>query len=143
MFADRCFWYVDGVQKFGGDIANVYNFGIPQKRESKVAFSLRWLLSPVLREYSQRMMTAHIGTASAIYHNGSVSYVGNSNNSGKGFYNGYDDGGNETILPTETPDDDLASRMASVQATVILDGSTHNAAVVSTFSRFFITGVTC
>ena len=29
--------------------------------------------------------------------------------------------------------------MASVQATVLLDGSTNNAAVVSTFSRFFIT----
>ena len=53
-------FYDDGEQKFGGDIVYVYNFGIPQKRESKVAFSPD-LFSPVLREYSQRIMTAQLG----------------------------------------------------------------------------------
>ena len=77
-------FYDDGEQKFGGDIVYVYNFGIPQKRESKVAFSPD-LFSPVLREYSQRIMTAHIGTATAIYHNGNFSYDGKNNNYRKGF----------------------------------------------------------
>ena len=48
-------FYDDGGEKFGGDIVYVYNFGIPQKRESKVAFSPD-LFSPILREYSQRIM---------------------------------------------------------------------------------------
>ena len=48
-------FYDDGGEKFGGDIAYTYNFGIPQKRESKVAFSPD-LFSPVLREYSQRIL---------------------------------------------------------------------------------------
>ena len=49
-------FYDDGGEKFGGDIAYTYNFGIPQKRESKVAFSPD-LFSPVLREYSQRIIS--------------------------------------------------------------------------------------
>ena len=49
-------FYDDGGEKFGGDIVYVYNFGIPQKRESKVAFSPD-LFSPVLREYSQRIIS--------------------------------------------------------------------------------------
>ena len=53
-------FYDDGGEEFGGDIAYIYNFGIPQKRESKVAFSPD-LFSPVLREYSQRIMTAQLG----------------------------------------------------------------------------------
>ena len=53
-------FYDDGGEKFGGDIAYTYNFGIPQKRESKVAFSPD-LFSPILREYSQRIMTAQLG----------------------------------------------------------------------------------
>ena len=48
-------FYDDGGEKFGGDIVYVYNFGIPQKRESKVAFSPD-LFSPILREYSQRIV---------------------------------------------------------------------------------------
>ena len=46
-------FYDDGGEKFGGDIAYVYNFGIPQKRESKFAPDL---FAPVLREYSQRII---------------------------------------------------------------------------------------
>ena len=53
-------FYDDGGEEFGGDIVYVYNFGIPQKRESKVAFSPD-LFSPVVREYSQRIMTAQLG----------------------------------------------------------------------------------
>ena len=48
-------FYDDGGEEFGGDIVYVYNFGIPQKRESKVAFSPD-LFSPVVREYSQRIL---------------------------------------------------------------------------------------
>ena len=32
-------FYDDGGEEFGGNIAYTYNFGIPQKRESKIAFS--------------------------------------------------------------------------------------------------------
>ena len=53
-------FYDDGGEKFGGDIAYIYNFGIPQKRESTADFSPD-LFSPVLREYSQRIMTAQLG----------------------------------------------------------------------------------
>ena len=49
-------FYDDGGEKFGGDIVYAYNFGIPQKRESKVAFSPD-LFAPVLREYSQRIIS--------------------------------------------------------------------------------------
>ena len=49
-------FYDDGGEKFGGDIVYAYNFGIPQKRESAVAFSPD-LFAPVLREYSQRIIS--------------------------------------------------------------------------------------
>ena len=49
-------FYDDGGEKFGGDIAYVYNIAAPAKRESKVAFSPD-LFSPVLREYSQRIIS--------------------------------------------------------------------------------------
>ena len=48
-------FYDDGGEKFGGDIVYVYNFGIPQKRES-TDFAPD-LFSPVLREYSQRIIS--------------------------------------------------------------------------------------
>ena len=53
-------FYDDGGEKFGGDIVYVYNIAAPQKRESKVAFSPD-LFSPVVREYSQRIITATTG----------------------------------------------------------------------------------
>ena len=49
-------FYDDGGEKFGGDIAYVYNIAAPAKRESKVAFSPD-LFSPVVREYSQRIIS--------------------------------------------------------------------------------------
>ena len=58
---------------------------------SAVAFSPD-LFSPVLREYSQRIMTAQLGPATAIYHNRNTGYDGNNHNSGKGFYNSYNNG---------------------------------------------------
>ena len=54
-------FYDDGGEKFGGDIAYTYNFGnrqSSQKRESEFAPDL---FSPVVREYSQRIMTAQLG----------------------------------------------------------------------------------
>ena len=53
-------FYDDGGEKFGGDIAYIYNIAPPQKRESKVAFAPD-LFSPILREYSQRIITATTG----------------------------------------------------------------------------------
>ena len=50
-------FYDDGGEKFGGDIAYIYNFGnrqLSQKRESEFAPDL---FSPVLREYSQRIIS--------------------------------------------------------------------------------------
>ena len=79
-------FYDDGGEKFGGDIAYTYNFGIPQKRESKVAFSPDLFTT----DYD-----GTIGTATAIYHNGNFGYDGNNHNSGKGFYNSYNNGGND------------------------------------------------
>ena len=53
-------FYDDDGEKFGGDIAYVYNIAAPEKRESKVAFSPD-LFAPVVREYSQRIITATTG----------------------------------------------------------------------------------
>ena len=53
-------FYDDGGEKFGGDIAYVYNIAAPQKRESKDAFSPD-LFAPIVREYSQRIITATTG----------------------------------------------------------------------------------
>ena len=52
-------FYDDGGEKFGGDIAYVYNIAAPQKRES-TGFAPD-LFSPVVREYSQRIITATTG----------------------------------------------------------------------------------
>ena len=52
-------FYDDGGEKFGGDIAYIYNISPPQKRES-TGFAPD-LFSPVLREYSQRIITATTG----------------------------------------------------------------------------------
>ena len=49
-------FYDDGGEKFGGDIAYIYDISPPQKRES-TGFAPD-LFSPVLREYSQRITTA-------------------------------------------------------------------------------------
>ena len=53
-------FYDDGGEKFGGDIVYVYNIAAPQKRESKDAFSPD-LFAPIVREYSQRIITATTG----------------------------------------------------------------------------------
>ena len=52
-------FYDDGGEKFGGDIAYIYNISPPQKRES-TGFAPD-LFSPVVREYSQRIITATTG----------------------------------------------------------------------------------
>ena len=53
-------YYDDGGEKFGGDIVYIYNIAAPAKRESKTAFSPD-LFAPVVREYSQRIITATTG----------------------------------------------------------------------------------
>ena len=62
-------FYDDGGEKFGGDIVYVYNIAAPAKRESKDAF-LPDLFAPILREYSQRIITA---TDNNIFYNGGIS----------------------------------------------------------------------
>ena len=52
-------FYDDGGEKFGGDIAYIYNISPPQKRE--LTEFAPDLFSPVLREYSQRIITATTG----------------------------------------------------------------------------------
>ena len=52
-------FYDDGGEKFGGDIAYVYNIAPPQKRE--LTEFAPDLFSPILREYSQRIITATTG----------------------------------------------------------------------------------
>ena len=52
-------FYDDGGEKFGGDIVYVYNIAAPQKRKS-TEFAPD-LFSPVVREYSQRIITATTG----------------------------------------------------------------------------------
>ena len=52
-------FYDDGGEKFGGDIAYIYNISPPQKRES-TGFAPD-LFSPIVREYSQRIITATTG----------------------------------------------------------------------------------
>ena len=111
-------FYDDGGEKFGGDIAYTYNFGIPQKRESKVAFSPD-LFSPIVREYSQRIvmttterievlrtpisvMTTRIITPERVFTTAMTM------------------AGMTTILTTETPTM-TATRMASVHFTARLD----------------------
>ena len=54
-------FYDDGGEKFGGDIVYAYNFAPPPKRQSKADFSPD-LFAPVLREYSQRIVVATVGT---------------------------------------------------------------------------------
>ena len=52
-------YYDDGGEKFGGDIVYVYNIAPPAKRES-TGFAPD-LFSPIVREYSQRIITATTG----------------------------------------------------------------------------------
>ena len=109
-------FYDDGGEKFGGNIAYTYNFGIPQKRESKVAFSPD-LFSPVLREYSQRIMTAQLGPqlrfiTTAISVMTSIMITPE-----RVFTTAMTMAGMTTILTTETPTMTI-SRMASVYFTV-------------------------
>ena len=52
-------FYDDGGEKFGGDIAYIYNIAPPQKRE--LTEFAPDLFSPIVREYSQRIITATTG----------------------------------------------------------------------------------
>ena len=56
-------FYDDGGEKFGGDIAYIYNISPPQKRELNFAPDL---FSPIVREYSQRIITAAIGPGTSL-----------------------------------------------------------------------------
>ena len=99
-------FYDDGGEKFGGDIAYTYNFGIPQSL-AVILHTLITLAAGIQSCIFARFICAGcagifptdydgtIGTATAIYHNGNFGYDGNNHNSGKGFYNSYDNGGND------------------------------------------------
>ena len=112
-------FYDDGGEKFGGDIVYVYNFGIPQKRESKVAFSPD-LFSPVLREYSQRIMTAQLGPQLRFITTAISVMTATIITPERVFTTPITMVGMTTILTTETPTM-TASRMASVFFTIRLD----------------------
>ena len=105
-------FYDDGGEKFGGDIAYVYNFGNPQKRESNVKFSPD-LFSPVLREYSQRIMTAQLGPQLRFITMAMTINTGTMIIPQMVFTNTMTMAGMTTILTTETPTM-TATRMASV-----------------------------
>ena len=108
-------FYDDGGEEFGGDIVYVYNFGIPQKRESKVAFSPD-LFSPVLREYSQRIMTAQLGPQLRFITTAISVMTATIITPERIFTTPMTMAGMTTIITTETPTM-TATRMASVHFT--------------------------
>ena len=112
-------FYDDGGEKFGGDIAYTYNFGIPQKRESKVAFSPD-LFAPVVREYSQRIMTAQLGPQLRFITMAISVMTATIITPERVFTTPMTMAGMTTILTTETPTMTI-SRMASVQFTIRID----------------------
>ena len=109
-------FYDDGGEKFGGDIAYTYNFGIPQKRESAVAFSPD-LFSPVLREYSQRIMTAQLGPQLRFITTAIPVMTATIITPERVFTTPITMAGMTTILTTETPTM-TATRMASAYLTI-------------------------
>ena len=115
-------YYDDGGEKFGGDIAYVYNFGnrqLSQKRESTADFSPD-LFSPIVREYSQRIMTAQLGPQLRIITTAMTINTGTMITPQMVFTNTMTMAGMTTILTTETPTM-TATRMASVYFTARLD----------------------
>ena len=129
-------FYDDGGEKFGGDIAYVYNIAPPQKRESAVAFSPD-LFSPVLREYSQRIMTAQLGPQLRIITTAMTINTGTMITPQMVFTNTMTMAGMTTILTTETPTMTI-SRMASVQFTTRIE-SRGNYLVVTTKAKILAT----
>ena len=120
-------FYDDGGEKFGGDIAYTYNFGIPQKRESKVAFSPD-LFAPVVREYSQRIMTAQLGPQLRFITTAISVMTATIITPERVFTTPMTMAGMTTIITTETPTM-TATRMASVHFSLRVDAS-HNSAPV-------------
>ena len=108
-------FYDDGGEKFGGNIAYTYNFGIPQKRESAVAFSPD-LFSPIVREYSQRIMTAQLGPQLRFITTAISVMTATIITPERVFTTPITMAGMTTILTTETPTM-TATRMASVHFT--------------------------
>ena len=120
-------FYDDGGEKFGGDIVYVYNIAAPAKRESKVAFSPD-LFSPIVREYSQRIITATTGpqlqfitTALSIMTTEIITPQ-------MVFTNTMTMAGMTTIITTETPTMTI-SRMASVHFSLRIDFEYNSAPV--------------
>ena len=112
-------YYDDGGEKFGGNIAYVYNIAAPAKRESKVVFSPD-LFSPIVREYSQRIMTAQLGPqlrfiTTAISVMTSIMITPE-----RAFTTAMTMAGMTTIITTETPTM-TATRMASAYFTVVIN----------------------
>ena len=130
-------FYDDGGEKFGGDIAYVYNFGnrqSSQKRESEFAPDL---FSPILREYSQRIMTAQLGPQLRFITTAISVMTATIITPERVFTTPMTMAGmtatTRNVIMTMT-----ASRMASVQITIQLD-ATNLQVVVTTSVRFLIT----
>ena len=127
-------FYDDGGEKFGGDIVYAYNFGNRQKRESAVAFSPD-LFSPILREYSQRIMTAQLGPQLRFITTAISVMTATIITPERVFTTPITMAGMTTIMTMETPTMTI-SRMASVQATLF---EHIRMVLVSTHSRYLIT----
>ena len=133
-------FYDDGGEKFGGDIAYIYNFGIPQKRESTADFSPD-LFSPVLREYSQRIITAQLGPQLRFITTAMTINTGTMITPQMVFTNTMTMAGMTTILTTETPTMTI-TRMASVHFTIsrrIIDSGATSRVVITTAVKYLLT----
>ena len=132
-------FYDDGGEEFGGDIVYVYNFGIPQKRESAVAFSPD-LFSPIVREYSQRIMTAQLGPQLRFITMAISVMTATIITPERVFTTPMTMAGMTTILTTETPTMTI-TRMASVNFTInIIDlGMFGGTAIATSILKHLIT----
>ena len=107
-------FYDDGGEKFGGDIVYVYNFGnrqLSQKRESTADFSPD-LFSPVVREYSQRIVITTTERIEVLTTAMTIN-TGTMITPERVFTTAMTMAGMTTILTTETPTMTI-TRMASV-----------------------------
>ena len=129
-------FYDDGGEKFGGDIAYTYNFGNRQlspKQESTADFSPD-LFSPIVREYSQRILittTERIEVLRTLISVMTTRMI----TLERVFTTAMTMAGMTTILTTETPTMTI-SRMASVYAIMyseILEGD------VTTINKYLLT----
>ena len=133
-------FYDDGGEKFGGDIAYIYNISPPQKRESAVAFSPD-LFSPVLREYSQRIITATTGPQIQVLRTPTLTTTMTRIFPAMTLTTFMTMVGMTTIMTIETPTSRVIpnTRMVSVLFRTRIDFGVRNYIVLTTRSRILIT----